>query len=184
MADVSHAARTVAKGHSRTRSCHPVGSLSSLNERTSVLARLSKRLIARDRRDDLVVVPRAVRFSRRFYVHEVNVVQESAVFPQLAVSCVKIVDRDLAHMSRGQSGAQWSCHGFAVHVGADIQLSDGRLSSVSSANYRSDIHPMKCSVAAASASQSSQEALRPNDVHVGNLNFSFRLSIKFYRLSC
>src|SRR6185437_13237007 len=39
--------------------------LSPLNQRTSIFACRAKRLIARDRRYDLVVVPRPVRFGRR-----------------------------------------------------------------------------------------------------------------------
>jgi hypothetical protein len=56
------------------------GGRSSLIDRTSILACRAKRPIARHRCNDLVVVPRAARLSRRFYLHEVHVTHEPPVF--------------------------------------------------------------------------------------------------------
>jgi hypothetical protein len=73
------------------------GGLSPLNQRTSILACRAKRLIAGDRRYDLVIVPRAARLARRLHLHEVHVVQEPPVFAELAVLCKEIIDGYFAH---------------------------------------------------------------------------------------
>jgi hypothetical protein len=71
--------------------------LSPLYQRTSILACRAKRLIAGDRRYDLVIVPRAARLARRLHLHEVHVVQEPPVFAELAVLCKEIIDGYFAH---------------------------------------------------------------------------------------
>ena len=71
--------------------------LSPLNQRTTILASRAKRLIARDRRYDLVVVPRPTRFDRRLHFHKIHVVHHSTIFAELAVLGEEIIDRHLAH---------------------------------------------------------------------------------------
>jgi hypothetical protein len=71
--------------------------LSPLNQRASILACRAKRLIAGDRRYDLVIVPRATRLARRLHLHKIHVVHHATIFAELAVLGEEIIDRYLAH---------------------------------------------------------------------------------------
>src|SRR3954470_5745271 len=57
-----------------------------------------KRLIARDRRDELVQVPFARRLRRLLEAHQVHVVHHAAILAQLAAVGEEVVDRRLAHL--------------------------------------------------------------------------------------
>ncbi len=80
-------------------------------------------MIAWDRRNDLVVVPRATRLSRRFHLHEIHVVQEPTVFAELAASYVKIVDWHLTHFGHNRlrlvSAGCLDCAKIVTNCGID-----------------------------------------------------------------
>ena len=49
-----------------------------------------KRLVARDRRQNFIVVPRTCRFSGGLHLNEIHIMDEPAVFAHLAIGHVEI----------------------------------------------------------------------------------------------
>src|SRR5690606_21064696 len=49
---------------------------------------------------DLVVVPRVLGFPRSFHLHEVHVVDHTAILPNLAIGGKKVVHLHFAHLRR------------------------------------------------------------------------------------
>src|SRR5262245_27480940 len=60
----------------------------------------AERLVARDVRHDLVVVPGLLRFLRLLDLHQDQVVHHQAVLAQPAVAREEVVDRMRAHLGR------------------------------------------------------------------------------------
>src|SRR3954454_858708 len=71
---------------------------STLDQRAFVAAGALERLLAGDRRDLLVIIPRALRLGRLFDLEQIHVADQPPVFEDLAVLGHEVVDRGFPHL--------------------------------------------------------------------------------------
>src|SRR5215204_7015456 len=77
---------------------------SLLRQRAAAVLRGREGLVARDRREVLVVVPRPLRFRRLLDLEQVHVVHHAPVLEHLALLGEEVLDRHLVQLLRHRLG--------------------------------------------------------------------------------
>src|SRR4029077_1895383 len=114
-------AKSTAMGSPPRRATGPIyGQNSGLHQRAFRLGERGKRLIARDRRDELEIIPRVMRFARRLDLKEAHVVHHDPVGADVAVMREDVVDRRRPHHLHHRGGL------VGPGVGDRLQIVHGR----------------------------------------------------------